>query len=282
MLNVGLFTDITSFWHQFCVYKIYRQKESSMFTTLPLLFTALFPQTASALSCLEGVTHVVPADGSMNLPTNTLPVVWTAYNSLVQDDVQLVDVVSGESIDFTVTEQHGAYLIETEDGFNADTQYQLYGNVDEYEITVFTTGTSMDEDAPEQPVILNSSRDKDRDMWGSWDHLDLELDASEDTSYFLVEVAENSDFSDSTLILTTAWDNSSISIGSGLCGGNYSREDVKNIEYVRVTAYDIAGNPSEESDVLQVRSFGCSTIAASNIGLWGIIGFLGLAVRRRR
>ena len=43
---------------------------------------------------------------------------------------------------------------------------------------VFTTGAESDEEGPIQPQNLGSSREKDRDMWGSWDYLDLEMDAT--------------------------------------------------------------------------------------------------------
>jgi len=250
----------------------------------------LFPTTAEALSCEYGVTSFVPEDNAQDLPTNTSPVIWIADYVPTAEDIQLYNADSGEQIELNIRNISGkAYSIIPVSGFAAGTNYQFLSTQDSWTFSEFRIADQLDEEPPQQPIITNLERDSGEDEWGPWDYLSIQIDAPEDALYFQIEVADNADFIDSSIAIETAIGDQ-LWMGSGPCGGNLSQQDVENIRFIRITAYDIAGNASLVSDALEWdapattddKIFGCSSIPASNIGLWSWVAVLGLAIRRRQ
>jgi hypothetical protein len=253
---------------------------------IPTLLSALLlPSSAEALSCMAGVYEATPRSGLTDLPINTLPLVWSALTH-PNSDLRLLNVDTEEELDFSLTHLGSSlYTIDLDSDLEAGTTYQLIEY--EWELSTFTIGDSIDEDGPETPIITDLDRERGSDIWGNWDYLVISTESSEDVAYFEVEVSDNANFDNPSI----AWSDSveqSLWIGSGVCGGNLPSREVRDIQFVRLTAYDYAGNPSEPSDIVEWKrsekidttARGCSVLPGSTVGLWGLLSLLGL--RRRR
>ena len=270
-----------------------------MLTSLPItLFTLLWSNTASALDCMDGVVDMVPADGAINLPQNTIPILLFAYDTPTAEDITIHNSDSGDILESTLVELYsGAYTTVPSTNFEANANYEIRYNSREEIVTSFSVGEEIDEEPPSQSVILEVSRENGSDEWGSWDLLLLNIEGPTDSAYFMIEVADNPDFSDSQMAVdfpSSGDDGLVLSIGSGLCGGNLPRSEIENIRYLRVTAYDIAGNASSvsesqqwspsapENETEEDKASGCSSLPATTTGLWGLIGCLAVLGGRRR
>ena len=154
-----------------------------------LLTTFLFPTTAEALSCAEGVYNYVPTDGLSDLPINSIPIVWSAYMPLTDDDLVLVNASTQEEQDITVTQIEGdAYSVVPNDGFESGVTYTL--SQESWLFSTFTIGEQLDEENPSTPVITGFQRDRGSSEWGSWHYLQVAVDGPTDAAYYKIEVAD--------------------------------------------------------------------------------------------
>jgi hypothetical protein len=256
-----------------------------------LLITSLFLNTADALSCDYGITNFIPDDGLVDLPTNTSPVVWLSDYTLTNENIALFNTDSGDQEPLIITKIAGSvYSVLPSNGFVAETNYQFTSLQDQWDFSTFSIGEQLDEDSPAKPTINSLHRERGTDEWGDWDFLIVQIDEPQDAVYYQIDVSQNSDFIDSSIEIETVW-NGQIGIGSGPCGGNYPMQEVQNINFVRISAYDIAGNQSEISDTLEWNKlddtdseknrFGCHTSAMSKHSLLALFVTLSILTRRR-
>ena len=255
-----------------------------------LFIVFLLPTTADALSCDYGIISFVPEDGRIDLPINTFPVVWV-YEYTVTEDIELYNIDSSEQVELNITNIGGmTYSVTPAVGFTAGASYQFISTQEEWIFSSFSIGEQVDEEGPSKPIITGLNRDYGTDEWGDWDFLIVQIDEPEDALYYQVEVADNRNFTDSSMAIgTTLY--GQIGVGSGPCGGNFPKQQVQDIHFVRITAYDIAGNPSVVSDTLEWdaaeysederKGLGCHSIPTSNLSLWAFFGIVGMSIRRR-
>ncbi|MCB9797376.1 MAG: hypothetical protein H6741_32200 [Alphaproteobacteria bacterium] len=254
-----------------------------------LLSAPIFPQ-AHALSCADGPDTPLPVDGATGVPTDVLPRVSMQGSGLDVYALFLVDEL-GQEVPVTLEEVENPgstnmVWIRPDAPLEADASYSIYASAEgdtwgDWTLSTFTTGDGPSEGMPVAPEISGVTRDKGRDVWGSWNWLDVDL-RTEGPSSFVVELASDEGFSDAREVQLTHWDGGEgaieLYVGDGLCGGPIPLEDDER--WVRVARVDYAGNVSDFG--VAPKAVGCSSAPGSASGLAGLLGLVLVAGARRR
>lgn len=255
---------------------------------LTILITALTP-TADALSCMYGPGDAFPLDGAVEVTLDAIPrVSLYGLMSLEEQEVVLIDEATGELVPVTieVTENpgdtHMAWL-RPDSPLQPETAYSVAtlssdDLEDAWRMSTFTTGSAALAGEPAPPAVLGADRDRGRDMWGSWDWIQIEVDSEPAT--YRIQVASSADFSDARevdVLASTYGEGTELSVGSGVCGGPLPLE--RGEKLVRVAAVDYAGNVSAFSEH---SSAGCSAISGASSLTGALLGLLAVIGMRRR
>ncbi len=252
------------------------------------ILAALIP-TADALSCVYGPGDAFPADGATGVLLDAIPrVSLSGATSLEGFELVILYEDTGTLVPFTAAvvqnpgDTHMAWLTP-DSPLSPETTYSiatLYGGdlEDAWRMSTFTTGDALSDGAPEVPVVLNAERDRGRDMWGSWDWISIQAESGPAT--FRVQVASDGDFSDAREVDVIGYGDEGwfeLSVGDGVCGGPLPLE--RGDDLVRLAAVDDAGHVSAFSEAQ--RAVGCAAVPGGASLLGGLLGLLGVGLRRR-
>ena len=251
-----------------------------------IILTALTP-TADALSCMYGPGEPFPRDAAVDVPIDVVPRV-SLYGIQEVGDLVLIEESSGQVVASEIEvvlnpgDVHMAWL-RPQASLLPQTKYSLLASVvddasEPWQLATFTTGDAASSEEPEVPAVLSIRRDRGKDIWGSWNWLDIEVSAAAPATY-RVQVAGNDQFSDyrEVDVISYAEDFSTFSVGSGVCGGSLELEAGESV--VRVAAVDYAGVASEFTPT---QSAGCSTLTGRGSLPAAIFSFLALFRLRQR
>jgi len=255
--------------------------ENPMLHLSSLILSVLMSGDAHALSCEYGFSDSIPADMSVDVPTNVTP--YLMFAGGVSDlEFSLVHLASGElvRVEAEALGNQDIMQVRPQEELQPNSQYELRFINDEYQMypdtVTFTTGAEADLEAPEAPQIIDIERDYGWDMWGSWRWLDIELAPASAQNIYRLEVADNENFANSEIIYTESYD-SIVSIGQGLCAKNMQK-DARDVKWVKVSTLDLAGN---SSGALEAFQRGCSS-ASQPANVFFVLFSLPLLVLRRR
>jgi hypothetical protein len=248
------------------------------------------PSPALALSCAWGPTHVLPPPGTVEVPTNA--VLRVTYLSASPDEVPFVLVdPTGEAVEAVWAIARGSdggetvWTVTPSAPLDPATTYRLVGGdgggeLSEWTLTTFTTGTGPQTEGPAAPEVLDARRDAGRSEWGPWRYHQLVVTPAAAPVYYEVDVASDREFGAVRTVQVPPWadgDAHIVGVGVGLCGGNVDLE--RGDRWLRARAIDMAGNISTTSAA--DRAGGCSTVASPASGAAFLLAFGLGAVRRR-
>jgi hypothetical protein len=247
-----------------------------------LSFVCLMPASAHALSCVSGPYAVFPSD-TLDVPLNAQIVVW--YSGLTVEDVplQLVEVYRAKVVPVSlesVEDSGAAVRMIPDEPLKPDLMYRieaLWPDRVPQAISLFNTGESADTTAPKAPGILSVERGEADGEWGPTDFVRTEVNPAKELVYYRVEVSSDEAFTESEFS-TVMTHEEAVKIGHNLCE-NTLQMPAMDVRFVRLTAIDMAGNESVNSQV--GKTGGCSVIGASGLG-WLGFGVIPLVFGRRR
>ena len=274
-----------------------------------LLHTFLVMQPALALDCYPS-PKVWPSLWTVeaDLPVNSVPMVYYSFSSLEESPFLLaLSDASENSPTETLEISDAAYHFTPQQSLEANSEY-VFGPEDDtvvYAKAYFSTGSSIDEDIPETPVVTEINRSTLEDEWGVWDYLVFTFEEQGDgVRYHSFEFADNPEFSDSYTRWELPSSNGTYSIGNApACTSELSSAAMDSQLHIRITAYDAAGHASEtavfsyeppaipeetnpessaetgEESAEEKEEASCSTIPVTTFGLWWLMSLVGL--RRR-
>jgi len=243
------------------------------------------PASAWALSCASGPYHSIPKADSVDVPTNAKVTIWYAYDVPVEGMVRLVEADSGEEVEWTMgsfEDAGGGFTFTPNALLKANTSYSVEVGQDSdnaWEFFRFETGSETDETEPATPDVLHMKKEKNNSYWGQTNLVITEVEVQEEENlYYRVEVSDNASFEGAEVSTTFAYDQT-VTLGQGLCNNslNMSAQDV---DFVRLTAIDQAGNESLVSEVGEAR--GCSSVGAAGMGVWASFALFPVLLGRRR
>ena len=248
-----------------------------------LSFVCLMPASAHALSCVSGPYAVFPSTDTLDVPLNAQIVVW--YSGLTMEDVPLqlveVSVVEVVPVSFELVEGSGAAVrMIPDEPLGPDVMYRveaLWPDSVPQMISLFVTGESADTTAPNAPGILSVERGEADGEWGPTDFVRTEVNPANELVYYRVEVSSDKAFAESEFS-TVMTHEEAVKIGHNLCE-NTLQMPAMDVKLVRLTAIDMAGNESANSEA--GKTGGCSVIGASGLG-WLGFGVIPLVFGRRR
>lgn len=248
---------------------------------------------AHALDCAFGPLSSLPADGATDVPTNARVHVLLAEQPVEEAGLVLVgpDDLAVE-VTTTVHEQGGQDLVTftPAEPLAADTVYRVVFDEpwsdDPAAATyaTFTTGASVDAEAPASPAVESVKRKRGQDMWGGFNYVQVRLDAPEEPVLVELALADASTGEDLGTVFAIPWelDGSTVeaSAGQELCAFTADLEGVGRID-VDIAVIDAAGNRTVVEEEARVGA--CSSLA-SPVSFGGVVlaGLMGIVTRRRR
>lgn len=244
----------------------------------------LAPASASALSCVSGPYFSVPAADSVDVPTNVKLALWYADQNPDDVPVRLIESGTDEEMDLTIVpigDSGGGYSFIPETSLKPGTSYSLeisYGNDTYSKYIEFETGETADELAPASPNLLSIETGQQDTEWGNTDWVRTDVGESAEEVYYRVEVADNASFANSETS-TVYYYGERVSVGKGLCERTLTM-DATDVQFVRMTAIDRAGNESVVSEIGE--PMGCSSIGAAKMAGWMSLAMLPVLLGRFR
>lgn len=262
------------------------------------LFTIL-TQQAHALDCYE-TPKVWPSfwTEQSNLPLNTVPMIHYSVYSLAEVPFIISHSGSDEILSAEITEIGDAtYHFTPQSPLEANSDYYFQPEDTSLlsDSAPFSTGESIDDDAPLLPILQNYTRSTEQDEWGTWDYLIFSFeDQGDGAQYYRFEVANNPDFEDSHVVWETPSLDGSYSIGNDpACTNELTSEQISSWIHFSITAYDAAGHASEplslknehepehgDGPSSEKEDGGCTIVPTSALGIWWVLSLFGLRKRR--
>ncbi|MBX2796989.1 MAG: hypothetical protein KTR31_04960 [Myxococcales bacterium] len=241
---------------------------------------------AMALSCLWGVHdfNLDRLDG-MQVPANVVIVGSHTYgdSEAVETSFRLFDEADNE-VSITVEWQDYSLRI-TPDADLEPGDYRLIEEnsywTDEYG-RQFTVSALDDEPAELDAPVVNARRRVERDLtWGDSHGVDVRYDLVPWAAAYEIELSDSSDFTTSSLAVTT-WDQAFL--GDVLCGPNIADYEHGRTNWVRVRAIGWDGSASAWSEpaFAEAAFLGCSVQPGAPVGGAALVLMLALASARRR
>ena len=251
--------------------------------TSAIFSITLLQSSAHALSCMEGIYQTNVTSQGQVLPVNAQVVVWSAYSDPAEPLNYLVNTDTGEDLPMISTYiQSDAYGVAPEQGFQSGSSYNIvtrHSDADEEVHAQFSIGEDVDEVAPEVPVVMDVERTIEEDSWGESVSLQITLQPrSEDSLHYLVEVADNEEFENSSAALVFAYGDV-LYVGTDPCTTTVPGDVVRSAKFVRVRTIDIAGNQSDfSSDFALEPTSDVASCSSAQVDIYGWAGLFGLAM----
>lgn len=265
-----------------------------------LALLSLLP-AAHALDCAVGIADSLPRDAATNVPVNARPIVQTFGEPLVatgsaEGDLRALRLVHAEtgavvpaSVQALTEGTRRTYQLSPTSELAADTPFRLEAIApggDAEPIAEFRTGDLADWSAPASATIDHVAQTTDEDTWGTWQAFTIDLSPVTDASgvRYQVELADNAAF-EGALLRTSL--SSAVELQDNPCSLDEAAALAPEATWVRVTAIDLADNPSSEAvaEPGEVGEAGLGCAVAGGRGLRGLgvgLALFGLAIRRRR